>query len=170
MPFEALGHKERIEHQQKGAVSCPADAEGAEMHSHLGSPSPLFPDQPLTRAWCGPVGTFSYTFCGFKQKHYSLPHPSQREGFGVLFHRILQSVLFCADAGGRILEGFLAKEQVCLSNKNKQIAKRAGEAGLKIAQRQRLAHFYLASSSQGGVIAITRWNLARKWIPLFQLP
>lgn len=89
---------------------------------------------PLTMAcWCGLVGTFSYTFCCFKQKPYYLSHPFQRKGFFFFFsfHLTLQSILFCADVGGRMLESSLAKGQVCLSNKNKQTAKCEGEAGLE---------------------------------------
>lgn len=95
----------------------------------------------LTMApWCGRAGALSYTFCGFKQKRHYLPHPFQRE---VVFfpHLILQSILFCADVGGRILEAFLANEQVCLSNKNKRAAKCTGDTGSKIARdRRQLTH------------------------------
>lgn len=115
----------------------------------VASPSPLFNGlrSPLCRSVarhkgsrCGVVGTFSYTFCCFKQKHYYLSHPFQRKVF--FFHLTLQSILFCADVGGRMLKSSLAKEQVCLSNKNKQTAKCVGEAALKIARDIRLSGFY----------------------------
>lgn len=69
------------------------------------------------------------------------PSPfSERRLF--FFHLTLQSVLFCADVGGRMLESSLAKEQVCLSNKNKQTAKCVGDSGLKLAPDIRLSGFY----------------------------
>lgn len=118
---------------------CPADAAGTDRHPRAFIPVGGLPARGRGAAaahngslvW--PGWRLSYTFCCFKQKRHYLPHPFQRE---VVFfpHLILQSILFCADVGGRILEAFLANEQVCLSNKNKQAAKCAGDTGLKIAQ------------------------------------
>ena len=132
-------HKEHIEWQQKGAVSArqmpraPTGIPGPSSRSAGSRPGDVARRPHTMAPWCGRAGALSYTFCCFKQKRHYLPHPFQRE---VVFfpHLILQSILFCADVGGRILEAFLANEQVCLSNKNKQAAKCAGDTGLKIAQ------------------------------------
>lgn len=57
--------------------------------------------------------------------------PLSERVFFFSFHLTFQSILFCADVGGRMLENSLAKDWVCLSDKNKQTAKCVGRTELK---------------------------------------
>ena len=132
-------HKEHIEQQQKGAVFCPADAAGADRHPRSFIPVGGLPawGHSTAAAHNGSLvwpGWRSLLHVLLLQTETPLSSSPLSEGSCFFFpHLILQSILFCADVGGRILEAFLANEQVCLSNKNKQAAKCAGDAGVKIA-------------------------------------
>lgn len=140
-PFR-LWYTRRILNASRMVLFCVADANCTGAKSHVVSPLPLFDGLRSLLCWSmaphnGLLVWFSWHFL----LHILLlqteallsfsPFSEERFFFFFSFHLTLQSILFCADVGGRMLESSLAKGQVCLSNKNKQTAKCEGEAGLE---------------------------------------
>lgn len=115
---------------------CTADAEGAGAESHLVSPPPLSPHPPMLQhspsQW--PLGeadlALSLTRSVASNRNTTISLPPFR---GKLFFSSdpPKPSILCRCWWQDIRE-LLAKEQVCLSNKNQQVAKCAGEAGLEI--------------------------------------